>query len=423
MANQDTIRGRQVAINLINDDVLDAAPGDLLTISSGLDASFIISGVDGAEDVIGVAATAIAVGSSGRAVVSGYVDDLSVVGTVARGDLLVASSTSGKARAATSPGEDGVFGIALANGTNTTIKAVIFHVGRGMQGVTGPSGPLGPSGPSGPSGPTGATGPTGISGATGPSGPTGETGETGPPGGPTGVSGATGPTGVSGATGPTGVSGATGPTGISGATGPTGVSGATGPTGVSGATGPTGAGATGVGTTGATGPTGPSLAGTLVLTGAGGWPSTTAGCAVPTKLEYVTNDIDQYTLDFDKASAEYAQWTLAMPSDWDGGTITASFYWTAAAGGASDTVRWCLQGTSYADNESIDTAWGSAGYVDDTWQADAKVHISSATGAITLAGTPAGGELVQLRVYRDVANDDLDCDAMLIAVKINYTRT
>jgi len=112
-----------------------------------------------------------------------------------------------------------------------------------------------------------------------------------------------------------------------------------------------------------------------------------------------------------------------MPSDWDGGTITATFYWEYATGSASETVRWYCQGRSFANDEAIDQAWGTGQYVDDTAIAAGDLHISSATPAITLGGTPAAGELVQFRVYRDVANDNLAGDALLLGVMITFTRS
>ena len=59
--------------------------------------------------------------------------------------------------------------------------------------------------------------------------------------------------------------------------------------------------------------------------------------------------------------------------------------------------------------------------VADTWIADGDVHVSAATGAITIGGTPAAGQLCQWRVYRDVSEDDLGVDARLLSVKIIYT--
>lgn len=120
---------------------------------------------------------------------------------------------------------------------------------------------------------------------------------------------------------------------------------------------------------------------------------------------------------------EYAQWTVVMPSDWDGGTVTGIFYWTCTGGGAAETVEWNLQGRSYANDEALDQAWGTAQAVSDTWIADDDLHVSSATGNITIGGTPAAGELVQFRVHRDVSDDDLGVDADLIAVRVTFTRS
>ena len=215
-----------------------------------------------------------------------------------------------------------------------------------------------------------------------------------------------------GPTGPTGATGVTGATGLSGPSGATGVTGATGPSGPSGATGVTGA-------------TGAKPTGQLFLTAAGGWPSTSSGCAPATKKEYTTNDEDLYVLAFDKDVDEFAQWTVAMPSDWDGGNITAIPYWACAAGigAAGKTVCFALQGVSYNNDEAIDVAWGTPQTSTDTWLHDDYVHIGPATSAITLGGTsPAAGELVQFRVYRDISGDDLAGDALLLGIMITFGR-
>ncbi len=165
-----------------------------------------------------------------------------------------------------------------------------------------------------------------------------------------------------------------------------------------------------------------STTGTIVLLASSGWPSTTSGCADPIRRELVTNDVDIYTAAFDKDSDEYMQWSMVMPDDYDGGTITAAFHWTTQSGGAAETVEWALQGVAFADDGALDASWGTAQTVSDTWIADDDLHITSDTSAITLAGSPAGGQLVQFRAYRDVSADDLGGDAELIAVKVEYTR-
>jgi hypothetical protein len=236
--------------------------------------------------------------------------------------------------------------------------------------------------------------------------------------------GATGPTGPQGDEGPastvTGPAGPTGPTGPQGDEGPastvTGPAGPTGPTGPQGDEGPAST------VTGPTGPTGPAPLATIVLTAGGGWPSTTSGAAANTKVEYPTNDVDMYHLDFDPTADEFAQWTVAMPDNYDGGTVTAQFHWTANST-STNSVVWGIQARAYADNDAIDQAFGTAQTVTDANGSSANtLRKSAATSAITIGGTPAAGNLVQFRVYRDADNgsDNLAADARLIAVKLQY---
>jgi hypothetical protein len=241
-------------------------------------------------------------------------------------------------------------------------------------------------------GPTGATGAAGVDGPTGPAGsagPTGPTGATGSSGGPTGATGPTGPTGPTGA-------GATGPTGPSGTTG----------------------------AAGATGPTGPGPDGKLFLSGAGGWPSTTAGCQTNTKTEMATNKENYYTLDFDAATTESAEWTVAMPSDWDASTITAVFYWMHGGTTTNFGVTWALDAYSFGDSDAGDAAFGTQQHIPDTGGTTSDVYISDATPAITVGGTPAAGELVQFRVQRlpNDGDDSMAVDAKLLGVMLTYGR-
>lgn len=259
-------------------------------------------------------------------------------------------------------------------------------------------------------------GPQGATGATGPQGNSGVAGATGPAGGPTGPTGATGATGA-------GVTGATGPVGTTGATGPVGMTGSTGPQGATGATGVDGAFA-GQGNTGATGPTGPKGPANLYLSAAGGWPSVTSGAQIQTQTELTTNKVNIFTADFDSTTKEYLEWSVPMPSDWNAGTITATFYWTAVST-STNSVVWGLQGRSLADSSTWDQAFGTAQEVADAnTSTSTQIHISGSTAAITLAGTPAASQLVQFRAYRDPANgsDTLAVDAKLIGVMITYTR-
>lgn len=159
---------------------------------------------------------------------------------------------------------------------------------------------------------------------------------------------------------------------------------------------------------------------TMVLTAAGGFPSTTAGCASNAKSETTTNDVNYYSLDFDQSTEENAEWTVVMPDSYSGGTITAIFYWTAASG--SGDVIWGIKGRAYAEGDALDQAFGTAVTVTDTLTTANDVHISSASSAVTLGGSPAGGQLVALKIYRDAdaGGDTLSADAKLLMVKVEY---
>ncbi len=160
----------------------------------------------------------------------------------------------------------------------------------------------------------------------------------------------------------------------------------------------------------------------IFLPAASGWPSTTNGCADAVKFEYVTNDQDLYSLDFDAATNEYAQWSIWMPDNWDAGIITFKVVWTAAVGTLTNTYEWNLQGIAYANDDPIDAAWGSAVEVSDALIALGDVHYTAESGAVTIAGTPAAGQLIQLRAFRDAVNDTGDNDGKLLGIKIYYTK-
>jgi len=149
-------------------------------------------------------------------------------------------------------------------------------------------------------------------------------------------------------------------------------------------------------------------------------PNTTAGCVAAT-TETTTNDVMVNVCDFDAASDEAAQFLVGMPKSWNEGTITAQFSWTAASG--SGNAVWGMQCLARGDDDALDTAFGTAQVVTDGLTATGDLMISAATSAITVGGTPAEGDNVWCRVYRDADNgsDTFSADARLIGVKVLYT--
>ncbi len=138
--------------------------------------------------------------------------------------------------------------------------------------------------------------------------------------------------------------------------------------------------------------------------------------------ESSSNKVMLRTLDFDGATAEYAQIMIPMPKSWDEGTVTVQFIW--AAPGGTGNVIWGCQAVAISDDDVIDSAFGSAVTVTDGVTATTDVMESAFTSAITIGGSPAAEDLVCFQFYRDAANgsDTLNAiDAKLIGVRIKYT--
>ena len=149
------------------------------------------------------------------------------------------------------------------------------------------------------------------------------------------------------------------------------------------------------------------------------WPRVTNGCAALAKTEMATSLLNIQSLDFDQTTQEFCQFTIALPRNWNNGTVTAIFYWTAAAG--TGTVQWGISGGAYSNDDALTVALGSAQTADDTLIATNDLHISPATSAITLAGTPADADFLAFQISRNVASDTLSADAKLLGVVITLT--
>lgn len=149
------------------------------------------------------------------------------------------------------------------------------------------------------------------------------------------------------------------------------------------------------------------------------WPKTTSGCASLAKSEIATSLLNIQTLDFDQTTQEFAQFTIALPRKWNNGTLTAVFYWTASSG--AGTVQWGISGGAYSNDDALTTAFGSAQTSDDTLIATNDLHISPATSAITLSGSPSDSDFLGIQISRNPASDTLSADAKLLGVSLRIT--
>ena len=152
-------------------------------------------------------------------------------------------------------------------------------------------------------------------------------------------------------------------------------------------------------------------------------PTSSNGCAAITDVETTAGRPDMQVLDFDASSDEHAQFQISFPKSWNEGTVTFAVYWTTTATD-TDGVAWGLQGVAVSDNDTIDVAYGTGVVVtDDALGAAEDLMVTATSGAVTIAGSPAVGDICYFRIYRDVSdgNDDMTEDARLIGCKIFYT--
>jgi hypothetical protein len=163
---------------------------------------------------------------------------------------------------------------------------------------------------------------------------------------------------------------------------------------------------------------------TLWIPAASMIPSISGGCAGLAVIASGASKPDIATLDFDKDTAEYAQFSVAMPKGWDEGTVTAQFVWSHAATTTNFKVAWGLQGVAISDDDTIVASYGTAQTANDTGGTTDDLYVSPSTSAITIGGSPAAGDIAFFRVYRDAAdgtNDTLAVDARLHGVRLFYT--
>lgn len=149
---------------------------------------------------------------------------------------------------------------------------------------------------------------------------------------------------------------------------------------------------------------------------------TTNGAAAGT-VETTTNKVMFSTLDFDTTTQEFSQFSIRMPKSWNESTITAAFTWSHASTTTNFGVVWALEAVALSDDDAGDTAFGTAQQVADTGGTTNDIYVTSATSAITIAGTPAAEDWVVFQVKRvpSDGSDTMAIDARLHGVTLYYT--
>ena len=128
-------------------------------------------------------------------------------------------------------------------------------------------------------------------------------------------------------------------------------------------------------------------------------------------------------LDFDASTNEYAQFSVAMPKSWNLGTVTWQAFWSPSTTNGGDCI-FGLQGVGCANDDTADVVFGTATEVTDTAIGTVEdVQVTSASGATTIAGTPADDDLTFFQLFRNAADgsDTFTGDARLLGIKLFFT--
>jgi hypothetical protein len=152
------------------------------------------------------------------------------------------------------------------------------------------------------------------------------------------------------------------------------------------------------------------------------YPATTNG-ADAQQVETTATRPDMKVLDFDASTDEFAQFSVAFPKSWNEGTVTYQVYWTPASTNTGDCI-FGLQGVACADNDTIDVAYGTAINVTDAGIGTVEdQQVSAESSAVTIAGSPAAGEITYFQLFRDAnaGGDTFSADARVLGIKIFFT--
>jgi hypothetical protein len=151
------------------------------------------------------------------------------------------------------------------------------------------------------------------------------------------------------------------------------------------------------------------------------YPNTTNGAGALTQTE-LSNGPEIKAMPFDQSSDESAQFAVAFPKSWNEGTVTFQAFFTADSTNTG-TTKWVLAGVGLADDDSLDTAFGTGvGPAAKAHSGTANdLDVTAESGAVTIAGSPSTDEYVFFQITRDVSEDDLSADAKLLGIKLFFT--
>jgi len=134
-----------------------------------------------------------------------------------------------------------------------------------------------------------------------------------------------------------------------------------------------------------------------------------------------TNNAPVQSYNFDPSADEYCYFDWRPVKNWNAGTVKVKAVWNNTAGLTTETIELEVSAVAFSDTDAETTAFGTAQNITDTWSAQNTFQESAYSSAITIANTPAKGDLVKFQVMRDVSGDNLTGDLELCKIIIQYT--
>ena len=152
-----------------------------------------------------------------------------------------------------------------------------------------------------------------------------------------------------------------------------------------------------------------------------------AGAAIPmtssastATVQIAASSVIYDSFDFDSTISESVQYMGYLPK-WGAGTIKAKVAWTYVGTPGGTNVGWNITGRAYANDDTLDQAFGTLQTISMVKLSANDMHITGATPAITLGGTPANGQPIVIKVSRDTTvSTNLSSDARFLGLWLEY---
>jgi len=103
--------------------------------------------------------------------------------------------------------------------------------------------------------------------------------------------------------------------------------------------------------------------------------------------------------------------------------VTFEPIWSHAATATNFGVVWQLQGVAVSNDDQIPVAYGTAQTSTDTGGTTDDLYVGPESSAITIAGSPAVGDVVFFRLARNPSDgsDTMAIDARLMGIRLFIT--